>query len=140
MIAEIAGRIAAIIAGGYGNDIRRAAVELGIVDADLRTLLGRSGPLKGEVLTEILSRIVRRFGVDPGWLVTGRYDVRSHVAAEENRADMAGLRAQIRQLLKGSERLVDIERVPRADLRLDDDDNVSPDRPRVRQTGDERER
>jgi hypothetical protein len=117
-LREIAARVGAIVVGRYDADLRAAAVELGVVEFDLRTLIElRAPPLPHGALADLLTGIVRHFGIDPAWLVTGRYDLASHAEAEEVRADARALRAQIERLLRTpqSDRPVEIERVRDAD-------------------------
>ena len=115
---EISSRVRSILAGPYEADLRKAAAELGIAELDLRTLIElRVPPLRADALVDLLTKVVRRFGVDPAWLVTGRYDLWSHTEAEEFRADARGLRGQIERLLKESQtdHAVEIELAAAAD-------------------------
>ncbi|MDQ3949133.1 MAG: hypothetical protein M3282_02205, partial [Gemmatimonadota bacterium] len=74
-------------------------------------------PLSHDALANLLTAVVRHFGVDPAWLVTGRYDVWSHAVAEELSADHGAIRGQVERLLAAapSDRPVEIERVGGAD-------------------------
>jgi DNA-binding Lrp family transcriptional regulator len=117
-LREISSRVRSILAGPYEADLRKAAAELGIAEPDLRTLIElRVPPLRADVLVDLLTKVVRRFGVDPAWLVTGRYDLWSHTEAEGLQADARGLRDQIERLLKESQtdRAVEIELAAGAD-------------------------
>ncbi len=115
-IKEIAERIRALVTGRYGERINDAAVELGLGELELSALLQCRAPaVRSDTLVGVLTRVVRHFGVDPSWLVTGRYDVRTHLAAEEHRADLIGLRFQIQRLLSGPDWSVEMEPVKRAD-------------------------
>lgn len=114
----IATRVGAIVAGRYGGDTRRAAAELGIAEPDLRRLLElRIPPISDEALADLLTEVVRYFGVDPAWLVTGHYDMWCHALADQRNADTRALRAQIQRLLTNapSDRPVEIARVADAD-------------------------
>ena len=112
----MAERIRALVNGRYGERINEAAVGLGVGERELATLLqGRVPAERADGLAAVLTRVVRHFGVDPSWLVTGRYDVHSHVAAEEHRADMISLRFQIHRLLSGPDWSVAMAPVKRAD-------------------------
>jgi hypothetical protein len=115
-IKEIAERVRALVVARYGERIIDAAVGLGIGESELSTLL-QGRPLAGrrDMLVGNLARVVRHFGVDPSWLVTGRYDVRSHVAAEERRADLVALRFHVHRLLSGPDWSVAMPRIERAD-------------------------
>ena len=117
-LREIAARVRAIVVGRYDTDLRVAAAELGVVEFDLRTLTElHAPPLSHDALADLLTGIVRHFGIDPAWLVTGRYDVSSHAEAEEVKADARALRGQIERLLRTPQpdRAVQIERVRDAD-------------------------
>ena len=93
-----------------------AAVGLGVAELELSDLLqGRTSALRTESLVAVLTGVVRHFGVDPSWLVTGRYDVQSHLAAEDNRADLISIRFQIHRLLSGPDWSIPMEPVKRAD-------------------------
>jgi hypothetical protein len=114
----IATRVRAIVAGRYGMDVRVAAAELGIGELDLRWLIElRIPPISNGALATLLTEVVRHFGVDPAWVVTGHYDISSHALADERSADVRALRAQIQRLLANtsSDRPVEIERVGGAD-------------------------
>jgi hypothetical protein len=115
---DIAARVSAIVVGRYDADLRGAAAELGVVEFDLRTLIElRAPPLSHDALADLLTGVVRHFGIDPAWLVTGRYALSSHAEAEEVIADVRALRGQIERLLRTPQpdRPVDIERVRDAD-------------------------
>jgi hypothetical protein len=117
-LREISARVRAIMVGQYGADLARAAAELGIGEADLRTLIDlRVPPLSSDALADALAKVVRHFGVDPAWLATGHYDLGSHAEAEETRADPRALRGQIERLLRTPplDRPVEIQTVNDAD-------------------------
>ena len=115
-IKEIAERIRALVTGPYGDRLSDAAVALGIGELELSALLqGRVPAVSTDWLVAVLTRVVRQFGVDPSWLVTGRYDARTHLVAEEHRADLISLRFQMNRLLSGPDRPVEIEPIKRAD-------------------------
>ena len=115
-VKEISERIRALIAGRYGERRNDAAAGLGISELELTAILHGRGPTpSADSLAAILARVVRHFGVDPSWLVTGRYDVRSHLAAEEERADSIALRFQIHRLLSGPDWSVATHPIERAD-------------------------
>jgi hypothetical protein len=114
-VKEISERIRALIAGRYGERRNDAAAGLGISELELTAILYGRGPTpSADRLAAILTRVVRHFGVDPSWLVTGRYDVRSHLAAEEG-ADSIALRFQIHRLLSGPDWSVATHPIERAD-------------------------
>jgi hypothetical protein len=126
-IKEIAERVSALVAGRYRERINDAAVGLGIGERELSALLqGRASMMRAEPLVDALTRVVRHFGVDPSWLVTGRYDVRTHVVAEDQRADLVGLRFQVSSLLVGPDWSVAREPIKRADQAPTADATRSP--------------
>jgi hypothetical protein len=117
-IRGISARVGAILAGRFATSTRSIAAELGIREVDLRQLIEqRVPPISSAALADLLTAVVRRFGVDPAWLVTGHYDVWTHTVAEELSTDALALRAQIQRLLTApsSDRPAEIERVEDAD-------------------------
>jgi hypothetical protein len=73
------------------NDLRDAAGQLAVSDAQLRDAVTgrfRLGWLK------VLSAVVREHGIDPSWMLTGRYDGTTH------RASLEGDRIEIELLMK----------------------------------------
>lgn len=84
-------RIRSLVSASAGPDILGAAQRLGVSEAQLgEAVSGRSrfGSLK------VLAAIVRVYGLDPTWLVTGEYDGTTH------RASLEGDRGEIDLLLK----------------------------------------
>lgn len=79
-----------------GWDLERAAAELGVSTEALREVaerLTRVPPL------DVLEKVIRRYGVDPSWLLTGRYDSRTHEIAGEVSHDPGRLRALLADLI-----------------------------------------
>ena len=68
---QIAARISFLIGGGRGDSCKEAARNLGVSEAALR--ISVDGPTPHPVL-EVVVAVVRRFRVDPSWLVFGEYD------------------------------------------------------------------
>ena len=68
----IAHRIACLLAE---TPLARAAARLRVQEADLGAILGArpSAPM-----LEVLAAVVREYGVDPSWVVTGVYDGHTH--------------------------------------------------------------
>jgi transcriptional regulator with XRE-family HTH domain len=117
-IEQIGERVRALVTGRYGERVLEAAAGIGISETDLSALLqGRASVARPEALAAALARVAEDFGVDPSWLVSGRYNVRSHVAAEELRGNLIGLRFLVHRLLTGPDRAVEMEPVERADMR-----------------------
>lgn len=79
-----------------GWDLERAAAELGVRTEALREVadrLTRVPPL------DVLEKVIRRYAVDPNWLLTGRYDPRTHEIAGEVSHDPGRLRALLADLI-----------------------------------------
>lgn len=77
-LESIAARICALLGGHDRKTIEAAARRLGISDAALRRSTDDSEPSPS---VDVLFAIVRHYGVDPTWLVTGDYDPSTHRAA-----------------------------------------------------------
>lgn len=115
-IEQIGERVSALVTGRYGERVLEAAAGIGISDTDLSALLqGRASVARLEPLVAALARVVGHFGVDPSWLLTGRYSERSHAAAEELRGNLIGLRFLVHRLLSGPDRAVETQPIERAD-------------------------
>lgn len=77
----VAARLRELLAARPGeNDLRLDAVRLGIPEPTLRLSIDDRSPHPG---FETIAAMVRVYGVDPHWLVTGEYDARVHRAAME---------------------------------------------------------
>jgi hypothetical protein len=74
----IAERIRALTSGAAGADCTALARRLGVNDAALRTSVDTREP---RPTLHVLAAVVREFGVDPTWLLTGIYDAATHRAA-----------------------------------------------------------
>jgi hypothetical protein len=70
----IAARIRSLIAPE--NDMRATAELLRVPIHDLKSAVD---PLIPFQTLGVLEAVVREFGVDPTWLITGDYDIRTHV-------------------------------------------------------------
>jgi hypothetical protein len=84
-------RIRSLIGASSEPDLPGAALRLGVTERQLREAVsGRSrfGSLK------VLAAVVRVYGLDPSWLMTGEYDGTTH------RASLEGDQAEIDLLLK----------------------------------------
>jgi hypothetical protein len=75
----IAERIRSLIANE--PDPFRAAELLGVQPGELKTSIDPILPFQSSA---VLEAIVREYGVDPTWLITGDYDVRTHVQSVDD--------------------------------------------------------
>lgn len=78
--AGIAQRIRALIGGPDRGDFAETAGRLGVEELSLRLSIDELSP---HPTMEVIMAIVREYGVDPGWLLTGEYQTSSHRAAME---------------------------------------------------------
>lgn len=79
--AAIAGRIRGLIAGQDGDDLASVARRLRVGELALRMSIDSIAPQPA--LTVVLA-VVREYGVDPSWLMTGTYDSETHRIAIES--------------------------------------------------------
>jgi hypothetical protein len=84
--AGIAGRLRALISGHCGMDLAHAAERLHVEELSLRMSVDDLSP---HPTIEVVFAVIREYGVDPTWLLTGTYDSSSHRAAMEG-DDMPG--------------------------------------------------
>ena len=77
---DIADRIRGLI-GGQGQSLAQVALKLGVDELALRISLDDVSPYP---TVEVIAALVRAYGVDPAWLLTGEYDPEIHRAALES--------------------------------------------------------
>jgi len=80
----IAARIQGILAGQHQGVIEAAAIRLGVSEISLRMSVDDIEP---HPTVDVVLAIVQHLGVDPAWLLTGRYDATIHRAAVDEEAD-----------------------------------------------------
>lgn len=80
----LAGRIRGILGGQDSGVIEATARRLGVSELSLRLSIDESEP---HPTVEVLLALVRHYGVDPTWLLTGEYDANVHRAALEQEAE-----------------------------------------------------
>jgi hypothetical protein len=80
----IAARIRALAGGRGHGDPATLALRLFVSEHSLRSSIDELLP---RPTLDVMSGIVREFGVDPTWLVTGRYDPATHHAALQDGDD-----------------------------------------------------
>ncbi len=78
--SEIAERVRALIGGQDQETLEATAERLGVTEAALRMTIDRWSP---HAVLSVLAALVRTYGVDPSWLVTGKYDPATHHVALE---------------------------------------------------------
>jgi hypothetical protein len=60
------------------GDASNAAMRLGVTEAELHAALERKSP---RAMVKVVAAVVRLYGLDPTWLITGHYDPATHRAA-----------------------------------------------------------
>ncbi len=90
----IAERIRGLIRVDDGGDVRAVAARLGVDEQSLRASVDGRAPLPTPA---VISALVRVYGLDPSWVLTGEYDPASHRVALES--DRVELDAFVRRLI-----------------------------------------
>lgn len=110
----IAARIRGLIAGQEAGVIEATARRLGVGELALRMSIDELAPVPA---FEVITAIVREYGVDPTWLVTGEYDAQTHRIAldTEPARHLSVVRAVVAAHVKPSEGSTTIQ----PDLRLE---------------------
>src|SRR5688500_15493622 len=86
---DLGSRVAGLLQARFQGDLVAAACDLAVDPNELRRIV------EGNTDTpdlNVLAKLVRHFGIDVCWLMTGEYDWRSHMSlldAEDERADDA---------------------------------------------------
>lgn len=94
---QIAERIRGLI-GGQDANLSETASRLGIEELPLRISVDLDSPYP---TVDVITAVVRVYGVDPTWLLTGDYDVNTHRRALAS--DTAELPAAINVLMDRAE-------------------------------------
>ncbi|HEV8218265.1 MAG TPA: hypothetical protein VGP95_20585 [Gemmatimonadaceae bacterium] len=84
---EIAKRVRALIGGQDRETLEATAARLGVTEVALRMTIDRWSP---HAVLNVLAALVRVYGVDPSWLVTGEYDPATHHVALEQGESFRG--------------------------------------------------
>jgi len=88
----IAARLRALLASESATATPSAMAEsLGVRESTLRASIDEESP---RPWVEVVLGVVRRFGVDPTWILTGVYDSATHRAALEDEANAERLLAR----------------------------------------------
>lgn len=89
--SKIAERIRGLIAGQDAGDLGATAKRLGVDEVSLRMSVDELAPYP---TLDVLAAIVTLYGVDPSYLVSGKYDEHTHrVALETPESAVDALRA-----------------------------------------------
>jgi transcriptional regulator with XRE-family HTH domain len=78
---DLASRVAGLIQGQFKGDIVAASRELDVDPQELRRILEDK---TNRPDLDLLAKLVKRFGVDLCWLITGEYDWRTHMRLLED--------------------------------------------------------
>ena len=98
----VAERISALVTASGQENVAGSALRLGVTEPQLREAMsGRSrfGSLK------VVTAVIREFGLDPSWLVTGEYDATTHRAALEG--DRHEIDSLVKRLVRDAHRPAD---------------------------------
>src|SRR6476661_1882386 len=74
----IAGRIRGLLSGQDEGDTAAAAKRLGVDATSLHMSIDESAPYP---TVDVIAAVIRTYGVDPCWLLTGYYDTLTHRSA-----------------------------------------------------------
>jgi transcriptional regulator with XRE-family HTH domain len=83
--AGIAERLRGLLLG-HGVELGETAGRLGVDEGALRVNLDDFSP---HPTVDVLAAVVRVYGIDPSWLLTGVYDAATHRSVMEGDADAA---------------------------------------------------
>ena len=84
-----------LLASDKSRDLEALAAALGLEELSLRMSIDDDSP---HPTVEVLAAVIREFGVDPSWLLTGEYDSRTHRSSMDGTlAITAELRARLNQ-------------------------------------------
>jgi len=95
---DIAARLRCLIAGQH-HDLTEAARRLGVEELSLRISIDDISPFP---TLDVLSAFVRHYGVDPSFVITGRYDASTHRRALDGNNDV--VKDVIRELSPSTEK------------------------------------
>jgi hypothetical protein len=82
----IAARLRGLFGGQDSSDLGELAARLGVEELSLRMSVDELSP---HPTVEVLAAVIRVYGVDPSWLLTGEYDAGTHRSAMEGDLDPA---------------------------------------------------
>lgn len=110
--AGIAARLRGLLGGQDNRDLGDVAVRLGVEELSLRMSVDELSP---HPTVEVLAAVIRVYGVDPSWLLTGQYDAGIHRSVMDGDLDPA---VSVRQFFY--ERKVRISEPTRERFRFND--------------------
>ena len=76
----VAKRLRELVGGPSSPFLAETAARLGLEELSLRMSIDEDSP---HPTVEVLAAVIREFGVDPTWLLTGNYDAATHRSAME---------------------------------------------------------
>jgi hypothetical protein len=82
----IAERLRGLFSGQLSGDLEETAARLGVEELSLRMSIDELSP---HPTIEVLAAVIRVYGIDPSWLLTGKYDAGTHRSAMEGEQDPA---------------------------------------------------
>jgi hypothetical protein len=82
----IAARLRGLLGGPDNPDLGDVADRLGVEELSLRTSIDELSP---HPTVEVLAAVIRVYGIDPSWLLTGKYDANTHRSVMEGESDPA---------------------------------------------------
>jgi hypothetical protein len=83
-VAAIARRVREFLFSQPGFDLPLFAAQLGVTKRDLRAVLAPERALVDPIaLIDVIVEVVRRYGVDVNWILTGDYDPATHRKLDE---------------------------------------------------------
>jgi transcriptional regulator with XRE-family HTH domain len=83
--AGIAERLRGLLLG-HGSELSASAERLGVDETALQLNLDELSP---HPTVEVLAAVIRVYGIDPSWLLTGVYDAATHRSVMDGDADAA---------------------------------------------------
>src|SRR5947209_17290116 len=84
--ASIAARIRGIIGGQDGGVVEATARRLGVSELSLRMSIDELTP---HTVLDVVVAVVKHYGVDPTWLLTGEYDANTHRAVLDTEIELS---------------------------------------------------
>jgi hypothetical protein len=95
--ALVAARIRRLIGNSRADDLSAVARDLAVSEPELRRAIDDIDPYPS---LDVVIAVVRRYGVDPTWVMTGEYDLTRHRAALDD--DDSPTTADIAKLISGA--------------------------------------
>jgi hypothetical protein len=89
----IAGRLRELVGGPNRKDLGDIAERLGLEELSLRMSIDEDSP---HPTVEVLAAVIKQYGIDPTWLLTGVYDASTHRSSMEDDQSTA---ARLRDLM-----------------------------------------